>query len=105
MTMLPQPVAYALWSGLLLAALVSAWYVAAPYSGLRKLALLFLALAMWPVLDSFYYGQPSALSVALLAPAWWLCSRDRPIAAGGALAFATALKPDTLSLVPLRLGA
>jgi hypothetical protein len=105
LTLLPLPVAYALWSGVLLAALLSAWYVAAPYSGLRKLALLFLALAMWPVLDSFYYGQPSTLSVALLAAAWWLCSRDRPIAAGAALAFATALKPHTVILVPLALAA
>ena len=105
LTLLPLPVAYALWSGVLLAAMVWAWYIAAPYSGLRKLALLFLALAMWPVLDSFYYGQPSTLSVALLAAAWWLCSKDRPIAAGAALAFATALKPHTVILVPLALAA
>ena len=36
LTALPLPVAYALWSGLLLAALVWAWYIAAPYDGLRK---------------------------------------------------------------------
>ena len=105
LTALPLPVAYALWSGLLLAALVWAWYIAAPYSGLRKAALLFLALALWPVLDSFYYGQPSTLTLALVATAWWLCSKDRPIAAGAALAFATALKPHTVILVPLALAA
>jgi hypothetical protein len=105
LTLLPLPVAYALWSGVLLAALFWAWYLAAPYSGLRKLAVLLLALAMWPVLDSLYYGQPSTLSVALLAAAWWFCSKDRPIAAGAALAFATALKPHTVILVPLVLAA
>jgi Glycosyltransferase family 87 len=105
LTALPLPVAYAIWSALLLAALVWAWYIAAPYSGLRKIALLFVALALWPVLDSFYYGQPSTLTLALLAATWWLCSKDRPIAAGVALAFATALKPHTVILVPLALAA
>ncbi|HYR50861.1 MAG TPA: glycosyltransferase family 87 protein [Candidatus Eisenbacteria bacterium] len=105
LTALPLPVAYALWSALLLAALVWAWYVAAPYSGLRKAVLLFLALALWPVLDSFYYGQPSTLTLALVAASWWLCSKDRPIAAGAALAFATVLKPHTVILVPLALAA
>ena len=105
LTALPLPVAYAVWSALLLAALVLAWYIAAPYSGLRKAALLLLALALWPVLDSFYYGQPSTLTLALLAATWWFCANDRPIAAGAALAFATALKPHTVILVPLALAA
>ena len=104
LTLLPLPIAYGLWSGLLLAALVWAWHIAAPYSGLRKGALLFLALALWPVLDSFFYGQPSTLTLALVATSWWLLTKDRPIAAGVALAFATALKPHTVILVPLALA-
>jgi hypothetical protein len=39
----------------------------------------------------------------LLATTWWLCSKDRPLAAGAALALATALKPHTVILVPLAL--
>ena len=105
LTALPVPAAYALWTAVLLAALLWAWYVAAPYSGLRKLTLLLLALAIWPVLDAFFFGQPSALQLALLAGAWWLCTRDRPLAAGVALAFATALKPHTVILLPLALAA
>jgi len=105
LTALPVPVAYAVWCAVLLAALVWAWYIAAPYSGLRKLALLLLALAIWPVLDAFYFGQPSTLQLALVAAAWWLCVKDRPLAAGAALALATALKPHTVILLPLALAA
>ena len=105
LTVLPVPAAYAIWCALLLAALVWAWYVAAPYSGFRKLTLLLLALAVWPVLDAFYFGQPSTLQLALVAATWWLCVKDRPLAAGAALAFATALKPHTVILLPLALVA
>ena len=105
LTLLPLAVAYAIWCAVLLVALVWAWHIAAPYSGLRKLALLLLALAIWPVLDAFYFGQPSTLQLALLAAAWWLCVREHPLAAGAALAFATALKPHTVILVPFALAA
>lgn len=104
LTALPVPVAYALWCAILMAALVWAWHIAAPYSGLRKLSLLLVALAVWPVLDAFYFAQPSTLQLALLAAAWWLCTKDRPLSAGVALAFATGLKPHTVILVPLALA-
>ena len=104
LTALPLPIAYALWSAVSLAALVWAWHIAAPYSGLRKIALLPAALALWPVLDAFYFGQPTLVIIGLLAAAWWLCSKDRPLAAGAALALATALKPHTVILVPLALA-
>ena len=104
LTALPLPVAYAFWSAISLAALLWAWHIAAPYSGLRKIALLLAALALWPVLDAFYFSQPSLVIVGLLATAWWLCSKDRPLAAGAALALATALKPHTVFLVPLALA-
>ena len=105
LTALPVPVAYALWCAVLLAALVWAWYIAAPYTGLRKLSLVLAALAIWPVLDAFYFAQPSTLQLALVAAAWWLCTKDRPLAGGVALAFATGLKPHTIILLPLALAA
>ncbi|MHB8613728.1 MAG: glycosyltransferase family 87 protein [Candidatus Dormibacteraceae bacterium] len=105
LTLLPVPAAYGLWCAVLLASLVWAWYVAAPYAGLRKAMMLPLALAVWPILDAFYFGQPSTLQLALVASAWWLCTKDRPLAAGAALAFATGLKPHTVILVPLALAA
>ncbi|HEY5034992.1 MAG TPA: glycosyltransferase family 87 protein, partial [Candidatus Dormibacteraeota bacterium] len=104
LTALPLPVAYVVWSAVSLAALVWAWHIAAPYSGLRKFALLLAAFALWPVLDAFYFGQPTLVIVGLLATAWWLCAKDRPLAAGAALALATALKPHTVILVPLALA-
>jgi hypothetical protein len=103
LTALPLPVAYVVWSAISLAALVWAWHIAAPYSGLRKIALLPAALALWPVLDAFYFGQPTLVIVGLVATTWWLCSKDRPVAAGAVLALATALKPHTVILVPLAL--
>ena len=105
LTLLPVPIAFALWSALSLAALVWAWQIAAPFAGLRKAALLLLALALWPVLDAFYFGQPSLMVLALVAAAWWFCLRNQPLAAGAALAVATGLKPHVVILVPFALAA
>ena len=105
LTLLPVPIAFALWSALSLAALFWAWQIAAPFTGLRKAALLLLALALWPVLDAFYFGQPSLIVLALVAAAWWFCLRNQPVAAGAALAVATGLKPHVVILVPLALAA
>jgi hypothetical protein len=103
LTILPLPAAYVLWTLLSLGALVWAWNISAPYRGLAKLALLLLAVALWPVMESFYYGQPSILVLALVATAWWLAAGDRPIWAGVVLAFATTLKPQVVFLVPVAL--
>ena len=103
LTWLPEAVAYGVWSAVLLGALAWAWYLAAPYHGLGKATMLLLALALWPVLLSFYFGQPSLLIVALVAASWWSCSHDRPWAAGVALALATFLKPQVVVLLPAAL--
>jgi Glycosyltransferase family 87 len=105
LTAFSEPVAYALWTAVSLASLVWAWYIAAPYSGLAKFTLLLVVLALWPVLLTFYYGQPTAVLILLLALAWWLCAHERPLAAGAALALATFLKPQSVALVPLALLA
>ena len=105
LTFVSEPVAYVLWTVVSLGALVWAWYVAAPYRGLAKVALLWLALALWPVLWSFDRGQPTILILAMIAGAWALCARDRPLAAGVVLALATALKPQVTILVPFALLA
>src|SRR6266481_8973962 len=103
LTVLPIPAAYLAWTVLSLAALAWAWYLAASYAGLGKLTLLLVALAIWPVLNAFFYGQPSMLILGLVATAWWFGARNKPnpIAAGVALALATALKPQAIFLVPI----
>lgn len=101
LTVFSEPIAYALWTLVSLVALVVAWWLAAPYAGLARVALLLLAIALWPVMLVLYFGQPNMLVVALLAGAWWLGARDRPYAAGAALAVATFLKPQNVVLVPL----
>jgi Glycosyltransferase family 87 len=105
LTALPEPVAYGLWAGLSLVALAWAWHVCAPYAGIAKLTLLLLALALWPVMDAFYRGQPVIIVLALVVAAWSLTGRDRQVAAGIVLAMATALKPQLVFLVPAALLA
>jgi glycosyl transferase family 87 len=105
LTVFPEPVAYLLWTLLSLAAFLFAWHIAAPYTGLAKVTALLVALGLWPVMQAFYYGQPNFLILALIAGAWWLARRDKMLAAGIAIAFATALKPQVVFMVPVCLVA
>jgi len=103
LTVFPEPVAYGLWTLLSLAALVFAWYIATPYTGLAKLTLLLVTLGLSPVLWTFFLEQPIMPVIACLAAAWWLCTKEQPLAAGAALAFATFLKPQAVIVVPAAL--
>lgn len=103
LTAMPLPAAYLVWTLVSLGALVLAWYLVAPYRGLAKASLLLLALAVWPVMESFYWGQPSLEVLGLVAVAWSLTQRGRPVAAGLALALAVALKPNIVVVLPLAL--
>jgi hypothetical protein len=105
LTIFPEPVAYVVWTLLSLAAFVFAWRIAAPYTGLAKFTALLLPIGLWPVMQAFYYGQPNFLVLALVAGAWWLARRDKMGAAGIAIAFATALKPQVVVMVPVCLLA
>jgi hypothetical protein len=103
LTLLTLPAAYAAWTVVSLAVFVWAWHITAPGSGLAKLSLLFGGLALWPVMDALYFGQPSLIVLGLVAASWWLCSKDRSVAAGAVLAVATVLKPQVVILVPIAL--
>jgi Glycosyltransferase family 87 len=101
----PEPVAYLIWTLLSLAALVWAWYLAAPFTGLARVTMLLAGLALWPVMEAFYFGQPTMFVLALVATAWWLMRRNHMLWAGVALAFATTLKPQVVVLIPVCLVA
>ena len=101
LTVFSEPVAYALWSALSAVALLFVWKIAAPFSGLAKLTLLFAAIGLWPVLLVFYFGQPVILQMAAVAASWWLCTRGKPVPAGIALAIAVFLKPQNIVLLPV----
>jgi Glycosyltransferase family 87 len=103
LTYFPEPVAYAVWTALSLLGLVLAWWICAPFSGLAKLTLLLVALSLWPVELTFDLGQPTPIVMAAVAAAFWLCKKDRALAAGTALALATFLKPQAVLLLPLAL--
>jgi hypothetical protein len=101
LTALSEPAAYLVWTLVGLAALAWTWWIAAPFRGVGKIAMLLAALALWPVLEAFYFGQPTMLVLALVATSWWLIHREKPIAAGVALALAVALKPQVVVMVPI----
>src|SRR5207248_9549329 len=103
LTVFPEPVAFAVWTALSLVALVLAWRLVAPYEGLAKVALLLVAIGLWPALLVFYLGHPTMLLLALVPAAWWLCGHDRPPTPGVVFAVATFLMPQALLLLPVAL--
>jgi hypothetical protein len=105
LTAFSEPIAYLLWTLVSLAGLVFAWQVAAPYAGVAKASLLLLAIGLWPLVSAFYYGQPITLVIACITGAWWLVNHDRPLAAGVALALATAIKPQVMWMLPVAILA
>ncbi|MEO8744804.1 MAG: glycosyltransferase family 87 protein [Candidatus Dormiibacterota bacterium] len=99
-TLLPFDVAIVLWTGLLLAALLLAWYLVAPGGRLTRAAHLAVWLGLFPVAFGVMVGQPVALVAAAVAACWWLAERDRNVAAGIVLSL-VAIKPQIALLVPL----
>jgi Glycosyltransferase family 87 len=100
---MPEPAAFVLWTALGLAAFLVAWAVACPFTGLARITLLMLGLALWSVHESLRFGQPTLLLIALVAVGWQQTRRNRPAAAGALLALAVMLKPQDVILVPVAL--
>lgn len=103
LTALPEPAAFAIWTLIGLVAFIIAWAVACPLTGLARITLLLVGLALWPVEESLHFGQPTLLLIALVAVAWQQTRRDRPVVAGALLAIAVMLKPQDVILVPVAL--
>src|SRR5260370_19630302 len=60
-TLLPYPLAYWIWSSLLLIALTGTWYLTAPGAGRLRLIHLLAALGWVPVIYGLQLGQPRIL--------------------------------------------
>ena len=102
LSFLPYAVAAWIWTGVLAAAFVIIWYLAAPGRGLSRAFHGIGAAALLPVFVGILFGQVSLVVVAVIAVSWWLLSRERPWLAGLALS-ALILKPQIAFLVPLAL--
>jgi hypothetical protein len=102
LSFLPYPFAAWIWTGVLAAAFLTIWYLAAPGRGLNRMIHGVGAAALLPVFVGVLFGQVSLLVVAAVAMAWWLLSRGRPWLAGLALS-ALILKPQIAFLVPFAL--
>ena len=104
LTLLPYPLAYVLWSFLLIAALAATWYFAAPLAGRARVLYLVAAIGWLPVIYGLQLGQPGLFVALGVAASYALLRADRPMWAGLALG-AIALKPQLAFLVPLALLA
>ena len=93
--------AFYVWLAISIAALVAAWWIAAPGAGVERWIWLIAVFAWYPVLYALQYGQPAPLVLLAVAGCWWLAGKDRPYLAGMALAAGTALKPQLVLAVPL----
>jgi hypothetical protein len=102
LTALPFPVAYWIWSGLLLAALVLTWRLAAPGRGPVRLVHLAAAIGWLPVIYALQLGQPGMFVALGVAACYALVLGNRPWLAGAALGV-LALKPQLAFLVPAAL--
>src|SRR6266851_3943379 len=98
-TLLPYPLAYWLWSALLLLALGGTWYLAAPGAGRVRLIYLVAALAWLPVIYALQLGQPGIFVAVGVAGSYALIRSGRQFESGLALGL-IVLKPQLGFLVP-----
>jgi hypothetical protein len=103
-TLLPYPLAYLLWSALLLAALAGTWYLAAPGAGRARLIHLVAALAWLPVIYALQLGQPGLFVALGVAGSYALLRSNRQFLSGLALGV-IVLKPQLGFLLPIALLA
>ena len=101
-TALPYSLAYWIWSGLLVAALVLTWHLAAPSAGRARVIYLAAAIGWLPVIYGLQLGQPAFLVAFGVAGSYALLSANRPLWAGIALG-AIVFKPQLAFLVPVAL--
>jgi len=100
LTALPLPAAFYIWTAINIAAFATAWLMACPGAGVRRIAILLISLALWPTIFSIERGQPVLIVYALAIGCWWMAARRREVEAGILLALAFAIKPQDVALLP-----
>ncbi len=100
LTALPLSAAFYVWTAVNIAAFVTAWWMVSPGTGLGRVAVLLISLALWPTIFAIERGQPVPLVYALAMGSWWMASRRREVEAGILLALALTLKPQDVALLP-----
>jgi hypothetical protein len=103
-TLFPYPIAYWLWSAMLLGALAGTWYMAAPAAGRLRLIHLVAALGWVPVIYGLQLGQPGLVVALGVAASYFLLRSGRELESGLALGL-VVLKPQLAFLVPIALLA
>jgi hypothetical protein len=58
LTALPLTAAFYIWTAINIAAFATAWLMACPGAGVRRIAILLISLALWPTIFSIERGQP-----------------------------------------------
>ena len=96
--------AFFVWLALLGAALVSAWWLAAPGTGLARYLWLLGAFAWYPIVYSLSLGQPVVLVMLGVIACWRLAESGKRYVAGAVLGL-SVLKPQVAIAVPLVLLA
>lgn len=100
-TVVGPPTAFYVWLAISIAALVAAWWLAAPGVGRARWIWLVAVFAWYPVLYALQYGQAAPLVLLALAGCWRLAEARRPYLAGALLAAGMSLKPQLALAVPL----
>ncbi|MHB8614355.1 MAG: glycosyltransferase family 87 protein, partial [Candidatus Dormibacteraceae bacterium] len=102
LTLIPYPVAYAIWVSLMVACLVAAAWLAAPPERVVRVIYLGAAFGNLEVALGPGFGQPAALVALAVVGCWRLLKADRPVLAGLVLAV-ISVKPHIALLVPFAL--
>ncbi|HEY3086400.1 MAG TPA: glycosyltransferase family 87 protein [Candidatus Dormibacteraeota bacterium] len=100
LTLLGASAAVFAWLAISVAALVAAWWIAAPGSWPRRGIWLLAAMAWYPVLYGLSLAQPALVIVLVVAVAWWLAKSNRPYLAGLVLGL-SVVKPQLTLLLPV----
>jgi len=102
LSLLPYPVALAIWDSFLVGCYLFCWRILASGSIGRRLFLLVAGLALYPVTLGLALGQPTMVVLAAVCLCYWFIGREQPLLAAAALSV-IALKPQSSFLVPFAL--